>query len=151
MKYKVPTDEKLTSMLRMIAGEDAIAKSADKKELDSVSHRGLFVDKDGELVATCSCDLPTAAALGCALSMIPPGGAESMVEDSELTKSATDNLYEVMNILSSLFMSDHSAHLKIDRVAEGSGEDPSSAECSYTAFDLDLGKYGAGSLLFCAI
>jgi len=151
MKYKIPADDKLTSMLRMIAGEDAAAKSIEKKELDSVSHRGLFVDKEGELVATCSCDLPTAAALGCALSMIPPGGAEAMVEDNELTKSATDNLYEVMNILSSLFMSDHSPHLKIDSVVEGSGEDPASGECSYTVFDLDLGKYGAGSLLFCAV
>ncbi|MEE9335227.1 MAG: hypothetical protein V3U65_14150 [Granulosicoccaceae bacterium] len=151
MKYKIPTDDKLTSMLQMIAGEDAAAKSNDKNKLDSISHRGLFVDKDGELVAICSCDLPTAAALGCALSMIPPGGAESMVEDKELTKSAADNLYEVMNILSSLLMSDHSAHLKISSVVEGSGDDPTSGECHYAGFDLDLGKYGAGSLLFCAV
>ncbi len=132
----------------MIAGDDAIAKPVKSMGPEGMSHHGLFVSADGELVATCGCDLATAAALGCALSMIPPGGAEDMVEDGELSAMASSNFYEVMNILSSLFMSDHTPHLKLERIAIGDTANIAAEEISDAGFELDLGKYGAGKLLF---
>lgn len=148
MKYKQPTDDGLNKMLSMIVGDDSSAKSLDGLNEDDMSHHGMFVNSDGELVASCACDLPTAAALGCALSMIPPGGAEGMVEDGELTAMASSNFYEVMNILSSLFMSDSTPHLKLKRVDQGDAEAIASDDIGNSGFTLDLGKYGSGKLLF---
>ncbi len=141
----------MTSMLNMIAGEDAVAKSADGISPESMTHHALFVDSEGNLVASCDCDLMTAAALGCALSMIPPGGAGAMVEDGQLSTVAAANLYEVMNILSSLLMSDHTPHLKLERVEVGEFVSIDSDDVTEGGFVLDLNKYGSGKLVFRAI
>ena len=133
-------------MLQMFVGPAAEAKDAAAPTVTDFSHTAIYIDSAGEKVATCAVALPTAAALGCSLSMIPPGGAECMVEDKELSGMAVDNLYEVMNILSSLLMSDSTAHLKLSKVElggdariEGEGEG---------VFILDLGAYGKGELVF---
>lgn len=146
MKYKKPEESQLVDMIKMILGVDAKAKSGAATTAKTVSYVASYVDKEGATVATCACALPTAAALGCALSMIPPGGAESMVEDKELTKTASDNLYEVMNIFSSLLMDDRSAHLKLTTVELDASKRLESGE--EVAFALTLGAYGNGELIF---
>ena len=69
-----------------------------------------------------------------------------MVEDNELSAMATDNLYEVMNILSSLLMNDKSEHLKLSKVELGS--DARIEGGGEQAFSLDMGAYGKGELVF---
>ena len=145
MAYKTPDTAELVSMMDMMLGAETKAAVADSVDDSSHSHTAEYVNSDGECVATCRCTLPTAAALGCALSMIPPGGAEGMVEDKALTQMATENLYEVMNIFSSLMMSDKSSHLKLTVVNEGND---SALGGEAFAFTIDLGKYGPGYLLF---
>lgn len=146
MNYKKPDEQQFSDMLQMIVGPAAVAKSADSADVSSISHTALYIDSTGDVVATCAVAMPTAAALGCALSMIPPGGAEGMVEDNELSAMANDNLYEVMNILSSLLMSDSTSHLKLSKV-EASSEVRIEGEAE-EAYALDLGAYGAGELVF---
>lgn len=146
MNYKKPDIAQFTGMLQLFVGPAAQAKSAEKVSSEDFTHTAVYVNGDGESVATCAFALPTAAALGCALSMIPAGGAECMVEDKELSEMATDNLYEVMNMLSSLLMSDSTAHLKLARVDPGSSA-RIEAE-SEEAYMLDLGGYGKGEVLF---
>lgn len=148
MEYKKPDDSQMTDMLQMFVGPAAKAKAADNGDTDALVYTALYVNGAGETVATCSCDLPTAAALGGSLSMIPMGGVECMIEDKELTAMATDNLYEVMNILSSLLMSDATSHLKLSKVESDISQryiTDGSEEARYT---LDLGNYGPGELVF---
>jgi hypothetical protein len=146
MNYKKPDAKQFTDMLQMFVGPDAKAQDAASLSSSDFSHTAVYINGEGETVATCSVALPTAAALGCSLSMIPPGGAEGMVEDAELSGMAVDNLYEVMNILSSLLMSDSTAHLKLASVQEGAdARHDGAAEEAYT---LDLGAYGKGELVF---
>jgi len=146
MKYKKPDANQFTDMLQMFVGPAAEAKDAGSVASSDFSHTAVYINNDGETVATCAVALPTAAALGCSLSMIPPGGAECMVEDQELSEMATDNLYEVMNILSSLLMSDGTAHLKLAKVEPGS--DVRIEGEAEEAYSLDLGAYGKGELVF---
>jgi len=146
MNYKKPDANQFSDMLQMFVGPAAEAKDAGSLASSDFSHTAVYINTDGETVATCSVALPTAAALGCSLSMIPPGGAECMVEDNELSEMATDNLYEVMNILSSLLMSDGTAHLKLATVEPGS--DARFEGEAEEAYALDLGAYGKGELVF---
>lgn len=146
MNYQKPDVSQFTDMLQMIIGPAAVAKAGGKVDASSISHTAVYIDDSDQKVATCACSLPTAAALGCALSMIPPGGAEGMVEDKELSGMAVDNLYEVMNILSSLLMSDSTQHLRLSAVEQG-GEARLDGE-GEEAYVLDLGAYGSGELIF---
>ena len=146
MNYKKPDEKQFTEMLQMFVGPAAEAQSAAAAKGSDFSHTAIYVNNSGETVATCVVGLPTAAALGCSLSMIPPGGAECMVEDKELSGMASDNLYEVMNILSSLLMNDKTAHLKLSKVESGS--DARIEGEAEEVFSLDMGSYGKGELVF---
>jgi len=140
--YRTPTVTGLDGMLAMVVGEEATSKAAGDTAV-TASHHAVFVDRDGSPVATCSCNLAAAANLSCALSMIPPGGAEAMIEDNALTDMANSNFYEVMNIFSSLFMDDRSGHLKLADV--GAGAPTTALENAESAtFTLDLDRYGRG-------
>jgi len=129
-------------MLAMVVGEGATSSPSGGDSLQT-SHHAMFSDRDDVPVATCSCNLIAAANLGCALSMIPPGGAEAMIEDKELTERANANLYEVMNIFSSLLMNERSSHLRLVEV--GVGAPPVALEGGASArFMLDMLSYGKG-------
>lgn len=148
MNYQTPAANKVAEMLAMVLGVEATAKEGSAPDAASLDHVAIFLNREDEFVASCSCSLTTAAALGCALSMIPPGGAEAMVEDGVLTATASENFYEMMNICSSLLMNDKSAHLRLVEVVVDAGrrmQDEGSVEMT---FDVDLGKYGKGNLVF---
>lgn len=143
--YKKPDATELAKMMDMMLGAKTTATVSDSFDVASASYTAAYANDDGENVATCRLTIETAAALGCALSMIPPGAAESMVEDKELTKTASDNLYEVMNMFSSLLMDDKSSHLKL---VEVNAANDASIEGTVCEFKIELGKYGSGHLLF---
>lgn len=148
MNYQTPEAPKVADMLSMVLGVQAAAKNGASPDASGLNHVAIYVNREDETVATCACNLPTAAALGCALSMIPPGGAEGMVEDGELSKMATDNFYEMMNIFSSLLMNDKSAHLKLVEVVVDADKRLQADGGAEIAFDLELGAYGKGNVVF---
>ena len=148
MIYQTPEAKQLAEMITMILGVDAVVKPAKELAGPTPEYVATYVNRDSEVVATCSCALPTAASLGCALSMIPPGGAEGMVEDNEVSKMATDNFYVVMNIFSSLLMSDKSAHLKLTDVVRDAEKRLKPDAGEEAVFTLKLGAYGDGELVF---
>ncbi|MFT5044661.1 MAG: hypothetical protein ACI8UP_001630 [Porticoccaceae bacterium] len=145
MQFQKPEEKALVEMLDMMLGASTKATVSSSYDAASTNYTAIYANNDGDTVATCRLALPTAAALGCALSMIPPGAAESMVEDKELTQTATENLYEVMNMFSSLLMNDKSSHLKLNCV---SAANDASIEGTAFEFTIDMGKYGSGQILF---
>lgn len=148
MSFKKPEASQLVQMLDMILGISTKAAKSDSFDSSAISHTAIYVDDAGEKVASCVCTLPTAASLGCALSMIQPGSAESMVEDKELSQTATDNLYEVMNIFSSLLMDDKTSHLKLGEVVAANDPSVQNEDWESFGFTVQMGKYGEGHLLF---
>ncbi len=134
----------------MILGEEptlAASESAVK-----ASHVGVFVNESQQIVASCSVDLACATALACGLSLIPSAMADEMINDQKLTDIAKENLYEVMNIFSSLFMDNTTPHLKLFSVALAAEASlPSDNECvtEDRVFSIGCGKYQAGLIRFC--
>lgn len=149
MNYQTPEAVKVADMLTMVLGVEAAATPGTAADAATLSYVATYVNREDELVASCSCSLPTAAALGCALSMIPPGGAEAMVEDGGLTATATENFYEMMNIFSSLLMNDKTAHLRLQEVVVDADKRLQGDGLKEAAFDLVLGSYGKGCVVFC--
>lgn len=147
--YKLPNPNELNESLEMILGEAAAITPCDTLSANSASHAAEFINRQNEVVAYCLCDLPLAAGLGAALSMVPPAAAEDMVGEGKLTEMAAANLYEVMNIFSALYMDDSTAHLKLTTVTAANdasmGLEGTTQEVS---FELDTGRYGKGKLRF---
>ncbi|MFK7734307.1 MAG: hypothetical protein AB8B48_21970 [Pseudomonadales bacterium] len=147
--YKLPEEKSLQESLLMILGEEP--ELATLESLDSASHVALFINEDQQVVSSCSVDLSGAAALSCGLSLIPPAMADEMIKDKKLTDIASENLYEVMNIFSSLFMDNDTPHLKLSSVAlvdEVSLPSDDACETTENIFSVTSGKYQPGIVSF---
>jgi len=150
--FKMPDVGGLQESMTMILGEKAEIEKSDALRVDSASFVAEYTNDSGEVVAYCLCDLPLAAGLGAALSMIPPAAAEDMVSEGSLTAIASDNLYEVMNILSALYMNDSTHHLRLDKVvAANDAEIALAGSTQEVSYGVDTGKYGNGKLRFISL
>lgn len=144
--YRKPDAEGVKAIMRMLFGEDvAVTPAAAPPPAGPVAS---FVDPDGRAVAAAQCDVAFGAYAGAALSMIPPAGAEDAVAEGRLSDGMTDNLHEVMNICSKLFMDDQTPHLRLDRMYAAADEVPDEVQAVLggTAADLLVGipRYGDG-------
>jgi hypothetical protein len=72
-----------------------------------------FVDDRLVLQAVALLDLPLAVFAGAAIGLLPAAGAREMVEDRMPTSTVDENLYEVLNILASVFNVPNAPHVKI--------------------------------------
>ena len=148
--FQLPGAEALKELFDMVVGGDTEVSEAGAIEIDQFSHVAHFVDDGDQLVGLCYASLPLSAGLGAALSLIPPDAAEDMVKESALTPVASDNLYEVMNMLSSLYMNDASDHLRLTVVEPSSGA-PEGCDLAALAridYQVDAGRYGGGQIAF---
>lgn len=133
----------------MILGGPAKITEGDALSANNASHIAEFKNTQDEIVAYCLSDLPLSAGLGAALSMVPPGAAEDMIDEGELSEMAAANLYEVMNIFSALYMDDSTSHLKLTSVdAANDAEISLEGDTHEITFDLDIGRYGKGKVRF---
>lgn len=114
----------------------------------------VYVDDQLRTAALALTCLPLSAYAGAAIGLIPKGGAEACIEDKELSPMVTDNLYEILNILSALFNLPGHPHLKLYKV-HTIGEIPPtdvSALARAIGHRLDLtvavAGYGRGKLSF---
>ncbi|MFK8053468.1 MAG: hypothetical protein AB8F65_10895 [Woeseiaceae bacterium] len=150
--YKAPASEEVKEMISMFIPNGVDVSEAAAAADFEKSHAALFVNGDGNVVAACSVDLPLGAALGASLSMIPPAAAEDMVSDKALSSIALSNLYEVMNMFSSLFMDDSTAHLKLTEVIAVEDTPELTGPCELnTIVEVQAGAYGKGIAQFVSI
>lgn len=113
---------------------------------------GVLVTDTGTLAAVAVLDLGLAAGLGAALGLLPPGAAEDALEDGELSAVMQENLYEVVNILSSVYNVPGGAHVRLSTL-HGPGE-PLPPDVAGLAIvigrrvdvSVALGRYGKGGL-----
>lgn len=151
-EFVKPDLESISTLLQMFLGDGVSVADGDPSDL-SDRFVATYVNDSNDLVALCACDLPFVAYTGAALSMVPAGVANDAIASQSITDVMADNFHEVMNICSTLMMSDSSSHLRLDKtLVPESSADPISklqegAEQS-TAFSVDIPGYGNGSVAF---
>jgi hypothetical protein len=72
-----------------------------------------FVDDQVQLRAVAMLDLPLAVYTGAAVGLLPAGGARDMVDERDPSSMVIENLYEVLNVLTSVFNVGTNPHVKI--------------------------------------
>lgn len=152
--FALPNATGMAKTLEMLFGGNVPVTSA--KPLDTKVGSGnlmaTYVGDDGKVVAAAVCDVPFAANAGCALSMLPPGAAKDTIKAKKLEQTMLDNLYEVMNILSTLLMNEHTPHLKLADLHSDLGKLPPEAKALLGAvkgradFSVNVPRYGNGNL-----
>ena len=68
------------------------------------------------LCALAMTDLRLSVFLGAALGLLPRGGAEDMIDEKDPSAAVLENLYEVLNILSSMLNTPTAPHVRITRM-----------------------------------
>jgi hypothetical protein len=113
----------------------------------------VFVTDKTATGAAVACDLPLAAYAGAALGLVPLPKAEEALESGLLPEDLTENFYEVVKILASVFNENPEApHLKLYKVHAVGEKLPTdvAASLGYVVRRLDLSidvaGYGAGRL-----
>ncbi len=104
MKIKMPLLPAVARLLTDLVGRNVTPKSAPgAKPPVGPQAVAAYVDPAGALLAVALCDVPSGASLGAALVLIPPASVEDAVKAKQLDPSLTENLYEVLNVFSSIF------------------------------------------------
>lgn len=80
---------------------------------DAPAAIAVYVDDRQRMTAVAAADLALSARAAAAIGLVPPAGAEAAEEDGELSPMLCENLYEVFNILGSLFSAEGAPHLRL--------------------------------------
>jgi hypothetical protein len=153
---RAPDPAELRESLAMMLGRDVKVTSAGRVPPEGIvpAAVGPYVD-DADTLAGCAwVDLPLAAAMGAAMSMVPREQADACLDTGTLPEEFQDNLHETLNIASALLNTDEASHLRIrplELLETGLSEsvlellaDPRSG--GY--YDVDIDGYGTGVLSF---
>ncbi len=147
-RFQLPDGQALKATLAMIYGEEPEVSEQLHEDVTS-THVATYVDADNNHAAYCFCDMSAAASLACALSLVPVPTAQDMIDQAALSEIAQENLYEVMNIFSSLFMNDDSDHLRLATVNPLlEANDISATDMRISAYQLSNIKYPTGCISF---
>ena len=152
--YALPNAAALAKTLEMLFGGNVPVTAG--KPLDVKAGSGnlvaTYVDDDDQPVAVAVCDVPFAANAGSALSMLPVAVAKDAIKTRKPEQAMLDNLYEVMNILSTMLMNEHTPHLKLAILYPDPGKLPAEARALLGAtkgradFNVSVPRYGNGGL-----
>lgn len=117
----------------------------------------VFVDDRLGTRAVAVADLPFSAFASAAIGLVPLGGAEIAIEESDLSPMLQENLYEVLNVLASVFNVDGAPHVKLYAVHHVGQAVPGDV-AGYAAMlgrrldlELKIASYGAGRLSFVCV
>lgn len=152
--FVLPNATAMAKMLEMLFGGNVPVTPG--KPLDTKPGTGnliaTYIDDSDKPIAIAVCDMPFAANAGCALSMLPTTVAKDAIKTKKLEQTMLDNLYEVMNIFSTLLMNEHTPHLKLATLYPDPGKLPADAKALLSAvkgridFNINVPKYGAGAV-----
>ena len=152
--YALPNAAEMVKTFDMLFGGNVPVTPG--KPLDSKPGSGnliaIYVDDDDKPVVAAICDIPFAANASSALSMLPVSAAKDAIKTKKLEQTMLDNLYEVMNIISTMLMNEHTPHLKLATLYPDLGKIPADAKAMLGAvkghvdFNVSVPRYGNGSL-----
>ncbi|MGV8847099.1 MAG: hypothetical protein ACOH1Y_15815 [Propionicimonas sp.] len=123
----LPALKSLKDLLRDLLGRDVQLALSDRwspKAHEPVTV-AVYIHDRSDLSALICCDLPLSIALAASIALVPARTAAECLEDGQLTNDLGENMYEVLNILASLFNAAGRPHVKLDSV-HGPGQIPPS-------------------------
>lgn len=117
----------------------------------------IFNDASGKPVGACWCDISLANVVGAALSLMPPNVANTDTARGEISEVAMENLGEVMNIGSSIFVEQVDGavslgkvfRLPVDEVPDDVANFFKDSERKFE-FGVEVKGYGKGVIQFAA-
>ncbi len=118
---------------------------------------GVYVADDNTIVALCFFDLALACHLGAALSMIPAAVASEAARKGVVSESISENLFEVANVMSSLFNHDGGVHVRLREVVHAPKVLPAQFSdllkrpAARSDFSVSIQGYGAGPMAIVAV
>ncbi len=154
-KYILPNAAAMTQMFNMLFGGKVPVIPG--KRLDTKAGCGnfvaIYVNPAGEPVAAAICDFAFAANGGAALSMLPVNAAKDALKTKKLEETMLENLYEIMNVVSTQLMNDRTPHLKLTTLHSDPSELPDDAKAllssktvGHADFSVNVLRYGSGGM-----
>jgi hypothetical protein len=154
MEITLPNPKDVLDTLSGLLGRDVEVQVADAwapQPLDRAA-AAEFVGEGLALKAIAMVDLPLGVFCGAAIGLIPAGGARAMIEDRDPSQMVLENLYEVLNVLTSVMNMPGNPHVKIGAMHEPGSVFPGDIAqvCARVYGRLDLtvsiDGYGSGRL-----
>ncbi|MDQ1519341.1 MAG: hypothetical protein QOI55_414 [Actinomycetota bacterium] len=151
--FPMPAADRLRDVLGDLLGRKVSVAPARAVELGSetAAVADYHVDS-GAVGVLCVADLRLTNALGAALTMVPPRTVDDAVASQSIDQPTIDNFREVVNIMTSLFNTADTPHLKFNDVHRlPSGLPPEAAMLldgpkGRRDFDVTVDEYGSGTM-----
>lgn len=150
----LPTTKDFKDLVEGLLGRDVtLSDSSHRITEDDQTVVGVFVDGLGRIAACAGFDVPLAVFLGAAVALTPPGGAQDMAADGEITAMVAENLFEIFNVASALFHNDSDDQVTLGGMyLPGQALPPQAAAWLSTPtgrldLDADVAGYGSGRLV----
>lgn len=111
----LPTPKEIKDLLGGLLGREVTLTPTTPMAPGSGSPKSVAVYVDQQLVvrAIVACDLELSAYAGAALGLVPPAGAAEAVEAGGLDPTLSENLYEVLNVVSAVFNAPGAVHVRL--------------------------------------
>jgi hypothetical protein len=150
--FVLPDATQLRRHLEMLLGDGVAVHPAPDMSADS-PFCGVYRNDEDQPVAVCLANAGFAAYAGAALSMMLPADAQAAARNGELPDTMKANLYEIMNIMSGLLMTDRTPHLRMREMSTATTADPvakaiAAQPSRLVTYDVEIPRYGTGRIAF---
>jgi hypothetical protein len=152
--FPMPSADNFCEVLGDLMGRGVTLARAATAELGAGQPAALaeYRDDEGALGVVCVADLRLTNALGAALTMVSPALVEDAIAKQTIDQPTIDNFREVVNVMTNLFNTDCTPHLKFRDVHAVPAELPVETAQLLAApkgrrdFDVTVDDYGTGTL-----
>jgi hypothetical protein len=144
--------EDLRDLLADLLGREVAVVRSEQPVSVAGGATGHYVTDDGRPAAVVVCDLPFAARVAAAITLVPPPAAEEAIAEGALTPALRDNLREVLNVTARLLNSAQTPHVRLHEVYAPGAEPPAEVArliaqpADRRSFDVEIAGYGPGRL-----
>jgi hypothetical protein len=152
MPAELPPPKAVRDLLEGMLGRDIDVTTGGRVSPKDCGALAIYVTDNHRTTAVVTVDLPLAAYIGCAVGLVPVGGAEAAMEDGALSAALLENVSEILNVFASTLNDSSDVHQRLYAVHGDPSEAPADAlALAATVVNrLDLGVtvkgYGKGEL-----
>jgi hypothetical protein len=152
MPAELPPPKAVRDLLEGMLGRDIDVSTGGRVSPKDCGALAIYVADSLRMTAVVTIDLALAAYLGCAVGLVPVGGAATAIEDGALSSTLLENVGEILNVFASTLNDASDQHQRLYAVHGDPAEAPADALALATSVvnRLDLGVtvkgYGKGEL-----
>jgi hypothetical protein len=152
--FPIPAQHQLCDMLQDLMGREVTIERVSTVDLGGAKPGALadYTAASGVIGVLCVADLRLTNALGAALTMVSPSAVADAVNRNVMDDPTIENFKEVVNVMTSLFNTEHTAHLKFRNVHRLPTDLPPETARLLQAprgrrdFNVNVDDYGEGTL-----